>query len=175
MSIKIPPGYVAVTVPSASIVAEPVVKISTPISTKEVKPSMSNKFVSFLEAIGKDFEKGLTVAVKAAPTVDALANFIFPASVAITTPATLGLNLLQNSIISIEQKYAASGIHNGTGAQKTAEVLALSGPAATALLTQAGVPNVDTTYISNLINIIVAGLNLQPAVAVTSTATAAQS
>jgi hypothetical protein len=124
-----------------------------------------NKFVGFLETVGKDFEKGLVVAVKAAPVVDGLANELWPASAAVTVPATLALNLLQNSILSIEQKYAAAKVQNGTGVQKAADVVALAGPTAISLLNQAGVPEVDDTYIQNLIKLLVDLLNLHPSFA----------
>lgn len=120
-----------------------------------------NKVLGFLEAAGKDFAKGLDFAVKAAPAVDAVAATIYPQSVAVSAPVTLGLNLLQNSILAIEQKYAAAGVQNGTGTQKAAEVLTLAGPAATSLLTQGGVPAVDDSYIGNLIKVFVGLLNLK--------------
>jgi hypothetical protein len=120
-----------------------------------------NKFIGFLETVGKDFEKGLTWAVAEAPAVDGLLSVIYPQSVAITTPATAAINLLQNSILTIEQKYAASGAASGTGAQKAAEVLSLAGPAATSLLTTAGVSGVTDSYISTLITAIVGILNVK--------------
>jgi hypothetical protein len=122
---------------------------------------MANKFIGFLETVGKLFQKGLTWAVAEAPAADALLNIIYPGSAVITGPATAAINLLQNSIITIEQKYAASGVQSGTGAQKAAEVLSLAGPAATSLLTTAGVSGVDDTYINNLITALVAVLNVK--------------
>jgi hypothetical protein len=124
-----------------------------------------NKFVGFLEAVGKDFMKGLAFAVKEAPAVDKLAAILWPGSVAVTAPATLALDLIQSSILAIEQKYAASGVQNGTGAQKAAEVLALAGPAAASLLTTAGVPAVDNSYIANVISAVVGVLNAHGPVA----------
>jgi hypothetical protein len=126
---------------------------------------MSNKFIGFLESAGRLFQKGLAFAVKEAPAVDALAALIYPPSVAVTGPATIALNLLQNSVLSIEQKYAASGVQNGTGAQKAAEVIALSGPAAVQLLTSAGLKDVDSVYVQNLITLLVGILNIKPPVA----------
>lgn len=119
-----------------------------------------NKFLGFLEAAGKDFMKGLGWAVKEAPAVDRVANLIWPASVAVTVPVTLGLNLLQNGILAIEQKYAASGVQSGTGPQKAAEVLALAGPAASALFMHAGVPEVNDGLLGNLIKLLVDVLNV---------------
>lgn len=125
---------------------------------------MANKFITFLEAVGKDFAKGLGFAVKAAPELSALAALLYPPAVALIPAVTTALNLVQHTIIAVEQKYAASGIQNSTGTQKAADVLAIVGPAVTSLLTTAGVPNVDTTYVGNLTTAIVSILNVTPAV-----------
>lgn len=122
---------------------------------------MANKFVSFLEAAGKDVEKSLAFAVKEAPTVDKLAAALWPPTIAISAPATAALNLIQNSVIAIEQKYAAAGVQSGTGAQKAAEVLTLAGPAATQLLTAAGVPASEEGYVEGVIDAVVGVLNVQ--------------
>jgi hypothetical protein len=120
-------------------------------------------FLGFLKTAGKDFVKGLGFVVKDAPEITGLATLLFPASVAVTAPATLALTLLQRCILSIEQKYAASNAQSGTGAQKAADVLTLAGPAATHLLTQAGVPAVDDAYIGDLVKVMVGVLNLTAA------------
>ena len=130
---------------------------------------MINKFISILEAIGKDFEKGLVFAVKYLPPVARLAGLIFPAAIAPMTEAISVADLLQNAVASVEQKYAAAGVQNGTGAQKSAEVLTLASSAVTSLLSAPDVEKglaaagitVDATYISNLVNGVVAILNLQ--------------
>lgn len=126
--------------------------------------SVITKIEGFLETAGKEFAKGLGFAVKEAPAVSALAALLYPPSMAVAPLVVGGLSLLQNSVVSIEQKYAAANLQNGTGTQKAAEVLALSGPAATQMLTAAGVPNVTDVYIGNIITAIVGVLNAaQPA------------
>ena len=130
---------------------------------------MANKFVSLLEAVGKFFEKGLTFAVKYLPVADTLVESLFPPSVAVLGPATAVADLLQNSIVLVEQKYAASGVQNGTGAQKAAEVLALTEQAVTLMLADPTVAKelksagitVDQTYIGNLISGVVGILNVK--------------
>lgn len=124
---------------------------------------MANKFVSFLESVGKEVEKGLAWAIKVAPSLDGLAAAVFPASVSVSAPLTLGLTLIQNAVILIEQKYAAAGKQNGTGAEKAAEVITLAGPAATQLLTEAGLPATEQGYIENIVNAVVGVLNAQSA------------
>ena len=139
---------------------------------------MSNKFISILEAIGKDFMEGLTVAVKYLLPVEKLAGLIFPAEVAPLQEAVSVADLLQNAVASVEQKYAAAGIQSGTGAQKADEVLTLASSAVTSLLAtpsvQSGLASagitVDSTYISNLVDGVVGILNLQ---GVTSSSVAA--
>jgi hypothetical protein len=64
----------------------------------------------------------------------------------------------------IEQKYAALGTAAGTGAQKLAEALTIVTPTVTQLLTAEGLP-VNAEYIQNVINAVVAILNVQVATA----------
>lgn len=128
-------------------------------------------FIGVLEAIGKWFEKGLTFVLKYLPSAESLAATIFPPAVAPLQEAISVADLLQNAISLAEQKYAAAGVQNGTGAQKAAEVLQLSSAAVTSLLSEPTVASelskagitVDSTYIQNLINAVVAVLNVQPA------------
>ncbi len=126
-------------------------------------------FISFLEAIGKDFAKGLAFVVKYLVPVESLAALLFPPAAAALSEAQVTASLLQQTILTVEQNYAAAGVQNGTGSQKLAAVLALAGPAVTNLLSQptvaaeltkAGI-TVDTAYIQNLINAVVGFLNVQ--------------
>lgn len=117
-------------------------------------------FISVLTAIGKAFEKGLVWAVTYAIPVEKLVALIFPAA----APAAVGIadatTLIQNAVLLVEQKYAAAGVQNGTGAQKLAEVLALTNAAVTSLLKAEGI-TADTAYITNVVNAVVAILNVQ--------------
>ncbi|MGH2505895.1 MAG: hypothetical protein ACRDHZ_00510, partial [Ktedonobacteraceae bacterium] len=99
---------------------------------------------------------------KYAIPVEKLVALLFPASAPVATELVDATGLLQTAILQVEQKYAASGIQNGTGEQKSAEVLVLSEQAVTTLLKQAGI-NADTSYIQSLINAVVALLNVQAA------------
>lgn len=128
-------------------------------------------FIGFLEAIGKDFMKGLAFVVKYLVPVESLAALLFPPAAAALTEAQVTASLLQQTILTVEQNYAAAGIQNGTGAQKLAAVLALAGPAVTKLLAEPQIASeltkvgivVDPTYIQNLINAVVGFLNVQAA------------
>jgi hypothetical protein len=117
-------------------------------------------FVGVLEAVGKGFAKGLKWAVTYAVPVERLIGLLFPA----LQPATTGLadatTLIQNAVLLVEQKYAASGAQSGTGTQKLAEVMALTEQAVTALLEKAGV-TVNSSYLENLVTAVVSILNVQ--------------
>lgn len=140
------------------------------------------KFESVLIVVGKDFEKGLTVAVKYLPEATALASIIFPQAAAGLTTATVTATLIQNAVVATEQKYSAQGKQTGTGAAKLADVLTLVNGAVTQLLSESTISSelakagitVDTGYITNLVNAVVGVLNVQGAAAVTSATPATQ-
>jgi len=119
-------------------------------------------FLSFLEAVGKDFAKGLSYAVKIATPVEALAKLLFPQFAPAITAGVDAAALIQNAVLLVEQKFSAAGKQSGTGAQKMADVLALSEGAVTAILAQYGV-HADAGYVANLVNAVVAVLNVQAA------------
>ena len=130
-----------------------------------------NKFIGFLESIGKLFAKGLGFAVQYAIPVEKLIALLFPAA----APAALGVatatQLIQNAVIAVEQKYAAAGVQNGTGSQKAAEVLTLTEQAVIALLKQDGI-TADTTYVQSIISAVVGMLNVHTAPAAAPPASA---
>ena len=130
-------------------------------------------FLGVLEAVGKGFEKGLKWAVAYAVPVEKLVALLFPAVAPAANAVVDATELIQNSVLAVEQKYAAAGVQSGTGAQKLAEVLLLSGQAVTTLLAQAGI-SASSTYIASLVSAVVAILNAQvmPAAPATGTATA---
>ncbi len=117
-------------------------------------------FTGVLEAIGKEFEKGLAWAVQYAVPVEKLVALIFPAAAPAATTLADATTLIQNAVLEVEQKYAASGVQSGTGRQKLAEVMTLAGSAVTTLLTQAGV-SASTSYVQGLVSAVVAILNVQ--------------
>ena len=130
---------------------------------------MANKFVTVMETVAKDAAKGLTEAVKYLPGAAQLVALIYPPSAPVDALVVSSVDLVQNAVVVVEQKYAASGVATGTGAQKLAEVLALAGPAVTALLSKAGI-EADAAYIANLVNAVVAILNFQTVSAPAATA-----
>jgi phage tail sheath protein FI len=118
-------------------------------------------FTGVLESIGKGFEKGLSWAVQYAVPVEKLVGTLFPATAPVSAGIADATSLVQNAILLVEQKYAASGLQSGTGPQKLAEVTLLAGPVVTQLLSQAGV-SISTAYVQSLVSAVVAILNVQP-------------
>ena len=119
-------------------------------------------FIGVLEAIGKDFAKGLKWAVQYAVPVEKLVALLFPAAAPVATAVADATALIQTAVLLVEQKYAASGVQSGTGIQKLAEVMTLAGDAVATLLTQAGI-TASTSYVESLVSAVVAVLNVQPA------------
>lgn len=147
-----------------------VVFVESSKSAKAVEDVMS--FGGFLKAIGKDFLKGLGWAVQYAVPVVKLVGILFPAASGAAKGVADALSLIQTAAIQVEQKYAAAGIQNGTGTQKAAEVLVLTEQAVIALLKQEGV-TADTTYVQQLIDAVVAILNVHSVPVEAQTAAAA--
>lgn len=139
--------------PAAAVVQESV-------AAKAEESVMANKFIGFLEAIGKDFIKGLGYAVKFAVPIEKLVALLFPPAAAAAVQVGTAAELIRNAVVSVEQKYAAAGVQAGTGAQKSAEVLLLTEAAVTSLLSQAGIA-ADTGYVQRLVDAVVAILNVQ--------------
>ncbi len=118
-------------------------------------------FVGVLTSIGKDFAKGLKYAVEYAVPVEKLTGLLFPASAPAMGAAADATTLIQNAVLLVEQKYAASGVQSGTGAQKLAEVMLLAGDAVSTLLSKAGIA-ATADYVQMLVSAVVAILNAQP-------------
>jgi len=119
-------------------------------------------FISVLEAIGKGFEKGLKWAVTYAVPVERLVALLFPAAAPAAAELADATTLIQNAVLLVEQKYAASGAQSGTGVQKLAEVLLLTEQAVAGLLAKAGIA-ADSGYIASIVSAVVAILNIQQA------------
>jgi hypothetical protein len=115
-----------------------------------------NKFESWLERAGKDFEKGLTFVLPIAASSGEVA-------VAAFAPA-LGpmFNSTVNAVVLAEQKYTALGKQTGTGASKLADVVTLMGPVIAQGLKDAGQSS-DATAVNGYVSSVVAVLNAAPA------------
>ena len=117
---------------------------------------MTNKFVSFLETVGRDFQKGLLAILPyaAGPAEIAVAAF---------APA-LGpmFNTTVSAVVLAEQKYAALKQQNATGPSKLADVVQLIGPVVSQGLADAGKAS-DEAAVARYISSVVAVLNAAPA------------
>jgi hypothetical protein len=131
-------------------------------ATAIVNEEMRMSFIGLLETIGKGFEKGLKWAVEYAVPVEKLVGLLFPLAAPIANEVADATSLIQTAVLLVEQKYAASGVQSGTGAQKLSEVMLLTEQSVTALLAKAGI-TADSTYIANVVSAVVAILNVQGA------------
>jgi hypothetical protein len=119
-------------------------------------------FIGVLEAVGKGFEKGLKWALAFAIPVEKLIGLLFPSIAPVAAELVDATTLIQNAVLMVEQKYAATGTQSGSGAAKLAEVMLLTEQAVTGLLGKAGIA-ADSGYIANIISAVVAILNVQRA------------
>jgi hypothetical protein len=124
-------------------------------------------FTGVLDAVGKDFAKGLKWAMQYALPVEKLVALLFPAAAPTVDVLESATTLIQSAVVLVEQKYAASGVQEGTGTAKLAEVIALAGDAVTTLLAKAGIA-ASPDYVQSLVSAVVAILNVQPAPAPTT-------
>jgi hypothetical protein len=120
------------------------------------KKPMTSKFVSFLETVGRDFQKGLSFILPYAESAG-------EAAVAIYAPA-LGpmFNSTVSAVVLAEQKYAALGKQSGTGTSKLSDVVQLIGPLIAKGLQDAG-KAADAAAVNGYINSVVTILNTTPA------------
>jgi uncharacterized protein YybS (DUF2232 family) len=118
------------------------------------------KFLSIMETIGKDALKGLSEVEKYLPSAAALAAIIFPGQTATISAVVTSTDLVQKAVVAVEQKMAAAGKTTGTGSQKLSDVLTIVTPTVTQLFAQAGL-TVDQTYLTKVVNAVVAVLNVQ--------------
>ena len=119
-------------------------------------------FIGFLEAVGKDFAKGLKWSLEYGVPVEKLVALLFPATAPAMAAAIDATSLIQAAVVQVEQKFTAAGVQSGTGTQKLAEVLTLTEQAVTNLLSSAGI-QASTAYVTKLVTAVVAILNVQPA------------
>ena len=117
---------------------------------------MTNRFLSFLEAAGRDFKKRLDVILPIAETAG-------EAAVAMFIPA-LGpiFNNTVHAVVVAEQAAAAAGKQNGSGAQKAAAVIGLIGPLIKVALEDAG-KAADDAAVQRYLDAVVTILNIIPA------------
>lgn len=116
---------------------------------------MSNRFLNFLEAIGRDFKKGLDAILPIAETAGEVAVSIFAP----------GLGPLFKSTVTAvglaEQSFTALGKQGGSGTQKAAAAIALVGPLIKQAYIDAGKTGSDAE-VQEYLNAVVTILNAIP-------------
>ena len=123
---------------------------------------MANKFVTFLEAVGKDFKIGLT---KLDPWVKegiALATSAETEVSALDPAIGVVFKTVVATVSSIEQKFAAMGQQTGSGVQKLAEATTILQPMIQQAFASAGKAS-DGVTVQTYINAVVNFLNSIPA------------
>ena len=119
---------------------------------------MSSKFVTFLEAVGKDFQKGLTLVLPWAGGAGEVAVAAFAPSLGPMFNSTV------SAVVLAEQKYAALKQQTGSGPSKLSDVVSLMGPVIAQGLADAGKAN-DAPAVAAYVNSVVSVLNAAPAAA----------
>jgi hypothetical protein len=132
----------------------------------------TSKFISIMDKIGEDIKVVWADVVKYLPEAAGLATLLFPAEAAGITGVVNSVSLIQQAITTVEQKFAATGNPTGTGPQKLAQVISMVGPTVTSLLTAEGL-NYNSAQVTNIINAVVAVLNVQQAPATVAPVAAA--
>lgn len=120
------------------------------------------KFVSILELVGRDAEKGLVYAQKYAVPAASLVSLILPTVAPEAAGAVTALNLIQSAVLEVKAKSAAlpTGL---TPEQMLADEVQLVEPAVLQLLASEKIT--VPVSVPNIIQAVVAILNTQPAVA----------
>jgi hypothetical protein len=121
-----------------------------------------HSIVSVMEAIARDCLKALSIVQTYLPAASTLATLIFPQAEPSAVTAATVIALVENAIALVEAKWAAGGEASKTGPQKLADVMALVEGPLLEMLPLLGI-KADTAYITELINAIVAILNLSRA------------
>ena len=120
---------------------------------------------TFLEAVGKDFKKGLDAILPYAETAGETAVSIFAPSLGPMFNSTV------NAVVLAEQNAAAISKQSGSGVSKLASVVTLMGSLIKQGLTDAG-KAADDTAVQNYVNSVVTILNSVPAPGTASAAAA---
>lgn len=115
-----------------------------------------NRFVSFLEHVGRGFKKGLDIVLPVASGLGEMAVSVFA--------PTLGplFNQTVAAVVTAEQNATAIGKSTGSGPQKLASVISLMEGLIKQALADVGKPQ-DDAEVEKYISAIVTILNIMPA------------
>jgi hypothetical protein len=129
---------------------------TTPSELQKVE----TKFISILDQVGKDAQKGLVFACKYAIPVASLVSLIFPTAAPEATATVTALDLIQKAVLEVKAKSAALPT-NLTPAQMLADEVQLVEPAVVQLLASENIT--VPVSVASIVQAVVAILNTQPA------------
>ncbi len=118
-------------------------------------------FEGFLKTAGQVAGVVLSEIVKYVVPMAQVAAVADPAAAPALTAFTTSLQLVQTAVVSAQQRWSAEG--SAANTQKLSDVLVTVEQPILLLFAQAGLA-VDTAYVTNLVNGVVAILNAQPGV-----------
>ena len=118
------------------------------------------EFEGFLKRAGRVVGVLLSEIVRYALPLASLAAVADPAAAPAAEAFAASLKLVQATVLAAQQRWATAG--SEANARKLADVLEIVEQPIVTLFAQAGV-RVDTAYVTNLVNGVVALLNAQPA------------
>ncbi len=148
-------------VPSAAAPTAPTAVQTGPATAAASKPGKLAVFEGFLKRAGHIAGVVLTDIVKYAIPVASVVAIADPAAAPAVEAFAASVKLVQATVISVQQKWSAVG--SSGNAQKLADVLEIVEQPVVTMFAQAGV-QVDSAYVTNLVNGVVAILNAQPGV-----------
>ena len=162
-------GGTATTQPTASTGLSGTVSVATGGGVKSTAGTGAlTAFNGFLKTAGHVAGVVLSEIVKFVVPVAQVAAVADPAAAPALAAFTTSLQLVQTAVVSAQQRWAGEG--SAANTQKLADVLATVEQPVILMFAQVGL-SVDTAYVTNLINGVVAILNAQPAVLLQGVAT----
>jgi hypothetical protein len=119
--------------------------------------------VSFFDWLWKNAETAIEDIEPYLVPVASLVSLLFPGAASTATGVVNAVNLIQQTVVLVQQKYAALNLSSSTpAATQLADMLGLVTPAVQSLLASEGI-TYNTTQVTNLVNAVVAILQAQAA------------
>ena len=112
-----------------------------------------------MKKIGEDITIVFSDVVKYLPAASNIAALLFPGNTGEVSEVVNAVQLVIQTVTTVEQKFAALGTQSQTGAQKLAQVLSIVTPTLLSLLAKAGI-TADASLVTQIVNGVVAILNI---------------
>lgn len=147
----------AASAPAAEVAGERAGAAAQPVGAKGGKLVA---FEGFLKKAGKMAGVVLADIVKYVVPIAAIVSVVEPETAPVIGAFVASVKLVQSTVIAAQQRWISEG--PAANGQKLADVLAIVEQPIVTMFAQAGI-EVDTGYVVNLVNGVVAILNAQPA------------